>query len=564
MTMEVMAMEPESLRKLVRRDLVVVCAGSLIAIWTYSLVAAVAFGTMSELTAGRVEVAIAVIVSVFCVWWWASGPPGLMRDRMMVLIPVFLIAGPGLIGVHNLGGGLIVAAALGCGGLRSRLHAGADVGLPQARRALLIASTARIPAPDGCPKYVYSMHRCNKFFGPERQVLRDISLSFLPGAKIGVLGPNGAGKSTLWVMAGLDEPSNGTARSRPARRSAICRRSRSSTRPRTCAETSRTAWPRSARCWTASTRSPLQFAEPMADDEMTALLEEQGEVQDRIERPDAWNLDRMIDTAMDALRLPPGDADVANLSGGERRRVALCRLLLSSPDLLLLDEPTNHLDADSVAWLEQLLEEFPGHGAGRHPRSLLPGQRGRLDPGARPRPRHPLPGQLHLVAGAEAGTAGGRGEAGVGPPAHAGPRARVGADVAARAPGQVQGARGGLRAAAGRRGGSQARHGRDPHPGRRPPSATWWSRPRPAQGLRRPAADRGSQLLAAAGRHRRRDRSQRRRQDHAVSHDRRPGAARLRHAARSATPSRSPTSTRPAPISTRPTRCGRRSPAAAT
>ncbi len=116
MTMEVMAMEPESLRKLVRRDLYVVCAGSLIAIWTYSLVAAVAFGTMSEITAGRVEVAIAVVVSVFCVWWWASGPRGLMRDRMMVLIPVFLIAGPGLIGVHNLGGGMIVAILSGAVG----------------------------------------------------------------------------------------------------------------------------------------------------------------------------------------------------------------------------------------------------------------------------------------------------------------------------------------------------------------------------------------------------------------------------------------------------------------
>jgi ATPase subunit of ABC transporter with duplicated ATPase domains len=103
-----------------------------------------------------------------------------------------------------------------------------------------------------------------------------------------------------------------------------------------------------------------RFAEPMSDDEMAALLEEQGEIQDRIERLDAWNLDNMLDTAMDALRCPPSDADVSTLSGGERRRVALCRLLLSSPDLLLLDEPTNHLDAESVAWLEQFLERFPG------------------------------------------------------------------------------------------------------------------------------------------------------------------------------------------------------------
>ncbi len=114
--MEVVTMEPESLRKLVRRDVVVVAAGTLIAIWTYSLVAAVAFGTLSELTAGRAEVAVAVAVSAWCVWWWASGPPELMRDRLMVLIPVFLIAGPGLIGVHNLGGGIIVGVLSGAVG----------------------------------------------------------------------------------------------------------------------------------------------------------------------------------------------------------------------------------------------------------------------------------------------------------------------------------------------------------------------------------------------------------------------------------------------------------------
>ena len=114
--MEVMTMEPERLRKLVRRDVVVVGFGTLIAIWTYSLVVAVAFGTLSKITAGRAEVAVAVVVSVFCVWWWASGPRELMRDRMMVLIPVFLIAGPGLIGVHNLGGGLIVAILSGAVG----------------------------------------------------------------------------------------------------------------------------------------------------------------------------------------------------------------------------------------------------------------------------------------------------------------------------------------------------------------------------------------------------------------------------------------------------------------
>src|SRR6476659_5068947 len=154
------------------------------------------------------------------------------------------------------------------------------------------------------------MHRADKFYGPDRQVLSNISLSFLHGAKIGVLGPNGAGKSTLLrIMAGLEEPSSGVA-------------------------------------------------EPDAD--FDALLAEQAEVQDRIDRADAWSLDQTLDRAMDALRLPEGDRDVTTLSGGERRRVALCRLVLSAPDLLLLDEPTNHLDAESVAWLERHLERFSG------------------------------------------------------------------------------------------------------------------------------------------------------------------------------------------------------------
>jgi energy-dependent translational throttle protein EttA len=210
-------------------------------------------------------------------------------------------------------------------------------------------------------QYIYTMHRVNKFFGPERQVIRDISLSFLPGAKIGVLGPNGAGKSTLLrIMAGLEEPSGGRAELAPGATVGYL-----SQEPELDADKDVRG---NVEDGVAEKRALLdrfnelsaRFAEPMSDDEMQMLLEEQGEVQDRIERTDAWSLDQMIDTAMDALRLPPGDASVTTLSGGERRRVALCRLLLSSPDLLLLDEPTNHLDAESVAWLEQFLERFPG------------------------------------------------------------------------------------------------------------------------------------------------------------------------------------------------------------
>jgi sulfate-transporting ATPase len=209
--------------------------------------------------------------------------------------------------------------------------------------------------------YVYSMYRCNKFFGPDRQVLRDISLSFLPGAKIGVLGPNGAGKSTLLrIMAGLDEPSNGEARIAPGATVGYLSQEPELDPGKDVRGNVEDGVAEKRALLDRFNEISARFAEPMSDDEMQTLLEEQGEVQDRIDRTDAWSLDRMLDIAMDALRLPPSDADVANLSGGERRRVALCRLLLSAPDLLLLDEPTNHLDAESVAWLERFLDDYAG------------------------------------------------------------------------------------------------------------------------------------------------------------------------------------------------------------
>jgi ATP-binding cassette ChvD family protein len=209
--------------------------------------------------------------------------------------------------------------------------------------------------------YIYSMQRVSKFQGADKQVLADISLSFLPGAKIGVLGPNGAGKSTLLrIMAGLEEPSSGRAELAPGATVGFLSQEPDLDPAKDVRGNVEDGVSEKRDLLARFNELSARFAEPMSDEEMAALLEEQGEVQDRIDRLGAWDLERDLDVAMDALRCPPPDADVTTLSGGERRRVALCRLLLSSPDLLLLDEPTNHLDAESVAWLEQFLERFPG------------------------------------------------------------------------------------------------------------------------------------------------------------------------------------------------------------
>jgi ATP-binding cassette ChvD family protein len=205
------------------------------------------------------------------------------------------------------------------------------------------------------------MQDLKKVVPPDRVILEDITLAFLPGAKIGVLGANGAGKSSLLrIMAGLDDDYLGEAR--PA---AGIRIGHLPQEPVLDATKDVLGNVEEA---VADVRDLLQrfdevsakFAEPLDDDAMNALLEEQGKLQDQIDAVDAWELDRTLEVAMDALRLPPGDADVATLSGGEKRRVALCRLLLTKPDMLLLDEPTNHLDAESVAWLERFLQEYPG------------------------------------------------------------------------------------------------------------------------------------------------------------------------------------------------------------
>jgi energy-dependent translational throttle protein EttA len=208
-------------------------------------------------------------------------------------------------------------------------------------------------------EYIYTMYRVDKFYGPDRQVLANISLSFFPGAKIGVLGPNGAGKSTLLrIMAGREEPSSGVAELAPNAAVGLLEQEPWLDPEKDVRGNVEDGVRELRDVLDRFNEISARFAEPDAD--FDALLAEQAKVQDAIDRADAWQLDQHLDHAMDALRLPDGDRDVATLSGGERRRVALCRLLLSAPDLLLLDEPTNHLDAESVAWLERFLADYKG------------------------------------------------------------------------------------------------------------------------------------------------------------------------------------------------------------
>jgi sulfate-transporting ATPase len=203
------------------------------------------------------------------------------------------------------------------------------------------------------------MYRVDKFYGPDRQVLANISLSFLPGAKIGVLGPNGAGKSTLLrIMAGREEPSSGVAELAPGATVGLLEQEPELDPAKTVRENVEDGVRPLRDLLDRFNDISARFAEPDAD--FDRLLAEQAKVQDAIDCADAWQLDDHLDHAMDALRLPEGDRAVTTLSGGERRRVALCRLLLSAPDLLLLDEPTNHLDAESVAWLERFLADYKG------------------------------------------------------------------------------------------------------------------------------------------------------------------------------------------------------------
>ena len=210
-------------------------------------------------------------------------------------------------------------------------------------------------------QYVYVMHRLSKAWPGGKEVLKNISLSFLPGAKIGVLGLNGAGKSTLLkIMAGLDTEFNGEAWAADGIKVGYLAQEPELDASMDVAGNVLSGLGEAKELMDRFNEVSARFAEELTDDEMNEVIAEQAELQEKIDAIDGWDLERKAEIAMDALRVPAGDADVTKLSGGEKRRVALCKLLLSAPDMLLLDEPTNHLDAESVAWLQRFLHDFPG------------------------------------------------------------------------------------------------------------------------------------------------------------------------------------------------------------
>jgi sulfate-transporting ATPase len=210
-------------------------------------------------------------------------------------------------------------------------------------------------------QFIFTMQGVGKVVPPKREILKNIWLSFYPGAKIGVLGLNGSGKSSLLrIMAGVDKEFNGEARPQADIKIGYLSQEPQLDPNKTVRGNVEEGVGETIQLLNRFNDISMKFGEPMTDDEMTKLLEEQGDLQNAIDAAGAWELERKLEIAADALRLPPWEADVTKLSGGERRRVALCRLLLSKPDMLLLDEPTNHLDAESVAWLEQFLHEYPG------------------------------------------------------------------------------------------------------------------------------------------------------------------------------------------------------------
>ena len=366
------------------------------------------------------------------------------------------------------------------------------------------ASSSRPPAPAPTrrvsyvgampPQYIFTMRDLRKVVPPKREILRGINLAFFPGAKIGVLGANGAGQvARCFASWPAWTRTSSARRGRPTGcGSAISRRSRGSTRRRRCAATSRRAWPRPATLLTRFEEVSARFAEPMSDAEMEKLLAEQARLQDAIEAVGGWELDRTVEMAMDALRVPPGDARTSRRS---RAASAARGALPAAPGAARhaaprrADQPPRRRVRGVAGAVPP---GVPGHGGGGHPRPLLPRQRGRLDPGARPRRRHPLAGELLVLARAEAGAPRTGGEGGSRPPADARARARVDPDGAARPAGQEQGPRRGLRDAPAAGGRAPVRRHRDRDPARPAPGRRRGGRRPSDEGLRRPRAHRRS------------------------------------------------------------------------
>ena len=211
------------------------------------------------------------------------------------------------------------------------------------------------------PEFIFTMQEVSRIHPPDKKVLENITLAFYPGAKIGVIGTNGSGKSSLIrIMAGVDTEFMGEAKPYPGTKIGYFAQEPDLGSARTVIDAVNEGVADIRGLISEFEAVSMKLGEPMSDDEMTKVLDKQAALQDKIDALDAWNLDQRLQLAMDALRLPPPEAEIAKLSGGEKRRVALCRILLSRPDMLLLDEPTNHLDAESVAWLERFLQEYPG------------------------------------------------------------------------------------------------------------------------------------------------------------------------------------------------------------